>query len=148
MDFHTYILDGDNIRLGLNKDLGFTISDRAENIRRISEVAKLMNEAGLIVITAFISPFENERDLAKSIIGEEKFIEVFIDTPISIAEKRDVKGLYKKARQGDLKNFTGIDSPYEKPIKPQIHIDTTKNSAENAANIIIDYLFKKSNKLN
>ncbi len=145
-NFHTYILDGDNVRLGLNKDLGFTISDRAENIRRISEVSKLMNEAGLIVITAFISPFKNERSLAKSIIGKEKFIEVFIDTPISIAEKRDVKGLYKKARQGNLKNFTGIDSPYEKPNKPNIHIDTTKNSAENAANIIIDYLFKKNQK--
>ena len=146
--FHTYILDGDNIRLGLNKDLGFTISDRAENIRRISEVAKLMNEAGLIVITAFISPFKNERSLAKNIIGEDKFIEVFIDTPISIAEKRDVKGLYKKARQGDLKNFTGIDSPYQKPKSPQIHIETTKNSAENAADIIIDYLFKKIKKFN
>ena len=147
-NYHTYILDGDNVRLGLNKDLGFTISDRAENIRRISEVAKLMNEAGLIVIAAFISPFNNERSLAKNIIGKDKFIEVFVDTPINIAEKRDVKGLYKKARQGDLKNFTGIDSPYQKPTKPDIHIDTIKNSAENAANIIIDYLFKKIKKFN
>ena len=143
--FHSYLLDGDNIRLGLNKDLGFTEPDRAENIRRISETAKLFNDAGLIVITAFISPFKNERQMAKDIIGREKFIEVFVDTPLSLAEKRDPKGLYKKARKGLLKNFTGIDSPYELPISPDIHVKTDKTSAEDASTIIFEYILKKMN---
>ena len=132
----------------MNKDLGFTESDRAENIRRISETAKLFNDAGLIVITAFISPFKNERQMAKDIIGREKFIEVFIDTPLSLAEKRDPKGLYKKARKGFLKNFTGIDSPYELPISPDIHIKTDKTSAKDASTIIFEYILKKMNSNN
>ena len=119
----TYLLDGDNIRQGLNKDLGFTDADRVENIRRISEVAKLMMDAGLIVITAFISPFKQEREMAKQLIGEENFIEIFVDTPIEICEERDPKGLYKKARQGKLPNFSGISSPYEEPENPDITID-------------------------
>jgi len=134
---HTYLLDGDNVRHGLNKDLGFTERDRVENIRRIAEVAKLMLDAGLIVITAFISPFAIERRMARELIGEDEFTEVFIDTPLSIAEDRDVKGLYKKARRGELKNFTGIDSPYEAPENPDCVIDTVNLTAEEAANKII-----------
>jgi bifunctional enzyme CysN/CysC len=122
----TYILDGDNIRQGLNKDLGFTDSDRVENIRRIAEVAKLMMDAGLIVMTAFISPFQRERDMAKQLIGEENFIEVFVDTPIEVCEERDPKGLYQKAREGRLPNFSGISSPYEAPENPNIRINTTQ----------------------
>jgi len=137
--FHTYLLDGDNIRHGLNKDLGFTEADRIENIRRISEVSKLMTDAGLIVITAFISPFESERNMVRKLLDVGEFIEIFIDTPLQIAEKRDVKGLYAKARAGELKNFTGIDSPYEKPAKPEITIDTTKSSVDEAADIIVKY---------
>jgi bifunctional enzyme CysN/CysC len=136
---HGYLLDGDNIRHGLNKDLGFTAADRVENIRRIAEVAKLMVDAGLIVGTAFISPFRAEREMARALLPNE-FIEVFIDTPIVVAEERDPKGLYKKARRGELKNFTGIDSPYDAPENPEIRIDTTTTSAEDAAQIIIDYL--------
>ena len=136
---HTYLLDGDNIRHGLNKDLGFTEADRIENIRRISEVSKLMTDAGLIVITAFISPFESERNMVRKLLDLGEFIEIFIDTPLQIAEKRDVKGLYAKARAGELKNFTGIDSPYEKPAKPEITIDTTKSSVDEAADIIVKY---------
>lgn len=144
MNFHTYLLDGDNIRHGLNKDLGFTDIDRIENIRRVGEVAKLMLDAGLIVITAFISPFKSEREMVRNIIPHGHFLEVFIDTPLSIAEKRDVKGLYAKARSGQLKNFTGIDSPYEVPEKPDIHIDTTKLASEEAASTIINFLFSRS----
>ena len=118
---HTYILDGDNLRLGLNKDLGFNESDRVENIRRVAEVAKLMMDAGLIVITAFISPFRSERKMARDLIGTNNFFEVFVDTPLEICEQRDPKGLYKKARDGFLKNMTGIDSPYEAPIDAEIH---------------------------
>jgi bifunctional enzyme CysN/CysC len=125
----TYILDGDNIRQGLNKDLGFTDADRVENIRRITEVAKLMMDAGLIVMTAFISPFKRERDIAKQRIGEEHFIEVFVDTPIEVCEKRDPKGLYQKAREGKLPNFSGISSPYEAPDKPNIKVDTSKQKS-------------------
>ena len=142
-NYHTYILDGDNIRLGLNKDLGFTKSDRVENIRRVSEIAKLMNDAGLIVIVAFISPFQNERLVAKKLIGNKRYIEVFIDTPIDVAIKRDPKGLYKKVKAGKIKNFTGYDSPYEKPLSPDIHIKTNQITAEEAADSIINYLFKK-----
>ncbi len=134
---HTFLLDGDNVRHGLNRDLGFTEADRVENIRRVGEVARLMGDAGLIVITAFISPFRAERDMVRQMIPEGEFFEVHIDTPLAEAEKRDVKGLYKKARQGTLKNFTGIDSPYESPENPEIHIDTTKMSPEEAADLIV-----------
>ena len=140
MNRHTFLLDGDNVRHGLNKDLGFTQGDRIENIRRVGEVAKLMTEAGLIVITAFISPFTAEREMVRQMIHDGEFIEVHIDTPLAVAEGRDVKGLYKKARAGALKNFTGIDSPYEAPPQPEIRIDTTKLTAEQAADIIIDRL--------
>lgn len=137
----TYILDGDNIRQGLNKDLGFTDSDRVENIRRIAEVAKLMVDAGLIVMTAFISPFQRERDMAKQLIGKEHFIEVFVDTPIEVCEKRDPKGLYQKAREGKLPNFSGISSPYEAPDKPDITIDTSKQKSNaKAIQSILDLL--------
>ncbi len=130
---HTYLLDGDNVRHGLNKDLGFTEEDRVENIRRVAEVSRLMVDAGLIVLVSFISPFRSERAMARGLLNEGEFIEVFIDTPLFEAEKRDVKGLYKKARAGELKNFTGIDSPYEAPEQPEIRIDTTLLSAEQAA---------------
>ena len=140
MNRHTFLLDGDNVRHGLNKDLGFTEADRIENIRRVGEVAKLMADAGLIVITAFISPFRADREMVRAMLPESEFIEVFIDTPLSVAEERDVKGLYKKARAGDLKNFTGIDSPYEAPANPEIRIDTTSMTAEQAASLIVDTL--------
>lgn len=135
---HSFLLDGDNVRHGLNKDLGFTDADRVENIRRIGEVAKLMADAGLIVLTAFISPFRAERQLVRSMLPEGEFIEIFVDTPLSVAEERDVKGLYKKARAGELKNFTGIDSDYEIPENAEMRIDTTKMSPEEAAEIIVD----------
>jgi len=137
--FHTFLLDGDNIRHGLNKDLGFTEADRIENIRRIGEVSKLMTDAGLIVITAFISPFQSERNMVRKLVEVGEFIEIFIDTPLQIAEKRDVKGLYAKARAGKLKNFTGIDSPYERPSKPEITINTTELSVDEAADTIVKY---------
>ncbi|RXR29967.1 sulfate adenylyltransferase subunit CysN [Sphingobium fluviale] len=140
MNRHTFLLDGDNVRHGLNKDLGFTEADRIENIRRVGEVAKLMADAGLIVITAFISPFRAEREMVRAMIPEGEFFEVFIDTPLAEAEKRDVKGLYKKARSGDLKNFTGIDSPYEAPESPEVRIDTTAMDPEAAADAIIERL--------
>ncbi|HKT85752.1 MAG TPA: sulfate adenylyltransferase subunit CysN [Novosphingobium sp.] len=140
MNRHTFLLDGDNVRHGLNKDLGFTEADRIENIRRVGEVSKLMADAGLIVITAFISPFQADREMVRSMLPEGEFFEVFIDTPLKVAEARDVKGLYKKARSGELKNFTGIDSPYEAPRNPEIRIDTTRISPEEAANIIVDKL--------
>ncbi|HCZ48729.1 MAG TPA: adenylyl-sulfate kinase, partial [Gammaproteobacteria bacterium] len=134
---HSYLLDGDNVRHGLNKDLGFTDVDRVENIRRVAEVAKLMVDAGLIVLTAFISPFRSERALARGLLDEGEFFEIHIDTPLDVAEGRDVKGLYKKARRGELKNFTGIDSPYEAPLSPEIHIDTTALSVEDAADQVV-----------
>ncbi len=137
--FNTFLLDGDNIRHGLNKDLGFTESDRIENIRRIGEVSKLMTDAGLIVITAFISPFESERNMVREMVETDEFVEIFIDTPLQIAETRDVKGLYAKARTGELKNFTGIDSPYENPAKPEIIIKTEELSIEAATDIILKY---------
>jgi bifunctional enzyme CysN/CysC len=137
MNRHTFLLDGDNVRHGLNKDLGFTEADRIENIRRVGEVAKLMTDAGLIVITAFISPFRAEREMVRSMMRPGEFVEVFIDTPLADAEKRDVKGLYAKARAGKLKNFTGIDSPYEAPAAPEIRIDTTRMTPEEAADVII-----------
>ncbi len=137
MNRHTFLLDGDNVRHGLNKDLGFTEADRIENIRRVGEVAKLMADAGLIVITAFISPFRAEREMVRALLPEGEFIEIFIDTPLAEAEARDVKGLYKKARSGELKNFTGIDSPYEVPEAPEVRIDTSLMSPEQAADEII-----------
>ena len=137
MNRHTFLLDGDNVRHGLNRDLGFTDADRVENIRRVGEVAKLMTDAGLIVITAFISPFRSERDMVRAMMKPGEFIEVHIDTPLADAEARDVKGLYAKARSGALKNFTGIDSPYEAPEAPEIRIDTRAMSAEEAADAIV-----------
>jgi len=137
MGRHTYLLDGDNIRHGLNKDLGFTEADRVENIRRVSEVARLMVDAGLIVMTAFISPFRSERAMARSLMGAGEFIEIHVDTPLSIAEDRDVKGLYKKARRGEIANFTGISSPYEEPENAELHVNTTNCSAEEAADQVI-----------
>ncbi len=144
MNRHTFLLDGDNVRHGLNKDLGFTETDRIENIRRVGEVAKLMADAGLIVITAFISPFRAERQMVRDMLPDGEFVEVHIDTPLEVAEARDVKGLYKKAREGTLKNFTGIDSPYEEPEEPEIRIDTTAVTPEEAADLIIDRLLGDS----
>ncbi len=140
---HTFLLDGDNIRHGLNRDLGFTEADRIENIRRVGEVARLMVDAGLIVLTAFISPFRAERHMVRRMVEEGEFFEIFIDTPLAEAEKRDVKGLYAKARAGELKNFTGIDSPYEPPEHAEIHIDTTKLGADEAADLIVEQLIKR-----
>ncbi|HEX4648362.1 MAG TPA: sulfate adenylyltransferase subunit CysN [Steroidobacteraceae bacterium] len=137
---HTYLLDGDNVRHGLNKDLGFTAQDRVENIRRVAEVSKLMVDAGLIVLVSFISPFRSERRMARELFAPGEFFEVFVDTPLAEAERRDVKGLYRKARRGELKNFTGIDSPYESPENPEIHIDTTRLDPDAAAERIVRYL--------
>jgi bifunctional enzyme CysN/CysC len=137
---HAFLLDGDNVRHGLNKDLGFTAADRIENIRRVGEVARLMTDAGLIVITAFISPFRAERDMVRAMMADGEFIEVHVDTPLAVAEARDVKGLYAKARSGQLSNFTGIDSPYEPPESPELRIDTTAMSADAAADAIVALL--------
>jgi bifunctional enzyme CysN/CysC len=137
MNRHTFLLDGDNIRHGLNKDLGFTEADRIENIRRVGEVAKLMADAGLIVLTAFISPFRAEREMVREMLPDGEFIEIFVDTPLEVAEARDVKGLYKKARSGSLKNFTGIDSPYEAPTSPEIRVNTVEMTPQEAAEHII-----------
>ena len=126
----TYILDGDNVRHGLNCDLGFTDADRVENIRRIGEVAKLMVDAGIVVLTAFISPFRAEREMVRCLFENDEFVEIFIDTPLDVAEARDPKGLYKKARQGEIPNFTGIGSPYEAPETPDIHIHTESESVQ------------------
>ena len=137
---HTYLLDGDNVRHGLNRDLGFTEEDRVENIRRVAEVSKLMVDAGLIVLTAFISPFRAERRLAREILEDGEFVEVFVDTPLAVAESRDVKGLYKKARAGQLKNFTGVDSPYEEPESAEIRVNTVDQTAVEAAEAIVAWL--------
>ncbi len=137
MNRHTFLLDGDNVRHGLNKDLGFTEADRIENIRRVGEVAKLMADAGLIVLTAFISPFRAERDMVRAMLPDGEFIEIFVDTPLEVAEARDVKGLYKKARSGALKNFTGVDSPYEPPKHPEIRVNTVEMTVDEAADAII-----------
>ena len=137
MGKHVFLLDGDNVRHGLNKDLGFTDADRVENVRRVGEVARLMTDAGLIVLAAFISPFRSERDMVRRLAAPGEFIEVHIDTPLELAEERDVKGLYRKARAGLLKNFTGIDSPYEPPLEPELRIDTASMSAEEAAELIV-----------
>ena len=140
LGMHTYLLDGDNVRHGLNRDLGFSDADRVENIRRIAEVSRLMVDAGLIVLVAFISPFRAERAMARSLFDSGEFVEIFVDTPLAEAERRDPKGLYKKARAQKLKNFTGIDSPYEPPDSPELRIDTTSLSAEEAAQRIVSYL--------
>ncbi|WP_350594454.1 MULTISPECIES: adenylyl-sulfate kinase [unclassified Pseudoalteromonas] len=140
---HTYLLDGDNVRMGLNKGLTFSDEDRIENIRRISEVAKLFVDAGLIVSTAFISPFSTDRTQARSIMAKDEFIEVFIDTPIDVCESRDPKGLYKKARAGEIPNFTGISSAFDVPISPEVHIKTAQQSIEQSVEQIIQYLKEK-----
>jgi bifunctional enzyme CysN/CysC len=137
---HTYLLDGDNVRHGLNKDIGFTDADRVENIRRVGEVAKLFVDAGLIVLTAFISPFRSERRMTRGMMGEGEFLEIFIDTPIAECMKRDPKGLYQKARAGAIKNFTGIDSPYETPERAEITIRTVEAPPEVHAQAIVDHL--------
>ena len=142
-NYHTFLLDGDNVRHRLNKDLGFTDEDRVENVRRVGEVARLMTDAGLIVITAFISPFKLERDMVRQMMELGEFVEIFIDTPISVAERRDVKGLYAKARSGNLKNFTGVDSLYEPPEDPDICIDTTTMSIDEAAELIVKRVIEK-----
>ncbi len=140
---HTYLLDGDNIRSGLNSDLGFNKDDRVENIRRIGEVAKLFIDAGIIVITAFISPYQKERDTIRNSVEDGEFIEIFVDTPLEICESRDPKGLYKKVRRGEINNFTGIDSEYEPPINPEIVLKTEKMTIDESALKIIEYLKDK-----
>ncbi len=140
---HTYLLDGDNIRHGLNRGLGFSDADRIENIRRIGEVAKLFVDAGTIVLTAFISPFRSDRERVRALVEEGEFVEVFVDTPLEVCEARDPKGLYKKARAGEIANFTGIDSPYEVPVNPEIYLRTDGISVEDAAMQVIGYLKNK-----
>ena len=140
---HTYLLDGDNIRLGLNKDLGFSDEERVENIRRIGEVSKLFVESGTIVLTAFISPFIRDREIVKALVEKDEFIEIFVDTPLHICEKRDPKGLYLKAREGKISDFTGVSSPYEAPLNAQIHLKTEEKSVEACVNEIIRYLNSK-----
>lgn len=140
---HTYLLDGDNVRHGLNSGLGFSESDRVENIRRVGEVAKLFCDAGLIVLTAFISPFGMDRDMVRKLTRPGQFIEVFVDTPLAVCEQRDPKGLYKKARKGEIKDFTGIDSPYETPQNPEVHIKNDGISVELAAQQVVAYLKTK-----
>lgn len=139
-NFHTYTLDGDNVRSGLNKDLDFSDDSRKENIRRIGELSNLMVDAGLITISAFISPFEKERELVKSIVGEANYIEIFVDCPLEICEERDVKGLYKKARKGEIKNFTGISSPFEKPKNPDLAIPSAELTIEEGVDKIMTFL--------
>jgi bifunctional enzyme CysN/CysC len=140
MGRHTYLLDGDNVRHGLNRDLGFTPEDRVENIRRIAEVARLMADAGLIVLTAFISPYRAEREMARALLPEGEFVEVHVDTPLEVAEARDPKGLYRKARRGELKNFTGIDAPYEAPEQPELRLNTASGTPEEAAQRVVSWL--------
>jgi bifunctional enzyme CysN/CysC len=137
---HTYLLDGDNIRHGLNRDLGFTDADRVENIRRVAETAKLFVDAGLIVLVSFISPFRSERDMARELVESGEFIEIFVDTPIEVAEERDVKGLYRKARAGEIKNFTGIDSPYEAPVSPELRLPAAAGDPHIHAETVLRYL--------
>lgn len=143
MGLHTYILDGDNVRMGLNKDLGFSPEDRTENIRRITEVAKLFADSGSIVLTAFISPYREDRDKARAIISNEDFIEIFVSADLSICEARDPKGLYKKARAGEIKGFTGIDAPYEAPLNPELIVETDKHDIEASVQIVVDYLVEE-----
>lgn len=140
LNYHTYLLDGDNVRHGLNGDLGFDEASRVENIRRIGEVAKLFVESGTIVLTAFISPFVADREIARSLVKAGEFIEIFVDTPLEVCEQRDPKGLYKKARSAELKNFTGIDSPYEKPLNPELRLTNDKEDINNNVDKIVAYL--------
>ncbi|MAE86058.1 MAG: adenylyl-sulfate kinase [Flammeovirgaceae bacterium] len=142
-NFHTYILDGDNVRSGLNQDLDFSDVSRKENIRRIAEVSKLFVDAGLVVLTAFISPFKEDRQQAKDLVGVDNFIEVFVDTPLEICEQRDVKGLYAKARAGKIPNFTGIDSPFERPESPDVHVMTEGKTVEQSLKELIDQIIPK-----
>ncbi len=137
---HTMLLDGDNVRLGLSKDLGFTAADRVENIRRIGEVSRLMSDAGLIVITAFISPYQSDRDLARALLPDGEFLEVFVDAPLALCEERDPKGLYRKARQGLIPNFTGINAPYEPPETPELRLDTACHDVEACVAAILTLL--------
>lgn len=141
--FQTYVLDGDNIRSGLNKDLSFDDSGRVENIRRIGEVSRLFVDAGTVVITAFISPFERERELVRKIVGADNYFQIFVDCPLEECEKRDVKGLYKKARKGEIKNFTGINSPFEKPMHPDLIVDTVSSSLDDCVDQIFDQVIKR-----
>jgi len=143
LERHTYVLDGDNIRGGLNRDLGFTDADRAENIRRTAEVARLLVDAGVIVIAALISPFEHERQMARELFGAGEFIEVFVDTPLSEAEARDPKGQYERARRGEIEQFTGIDSPYEPPTDPELHIDTMGTAPKDAVEQVLEELRRR-----
>jgi len=140
MGIHTYVLDGDNVRQGLNKDLGFSEEDRRENIRRIGEVAKLFVDAGVAVLTAFISPYRKDREFVRSVVKDGDFIEVYVKCPLEVCEQRDPKGLYKRARAGEIKNFTGIDDPYEEPENPEIVVETDKMSVEECVDKIVDYL--------
>lgn len=140
---HTYLLDGDNVRHGLCKDLGFTDADRQENIRRVGEVAKLMLDAGLVVLTAFISPFKAERQMVRELVAEGEFIEVFLDTPLAVCESRDPKGLYKKARAGEIKHFTGIDSAYEAPETPEVRVQTANASIDDSVGQLVSYLIEQ-----
>lgn len=140
----TYVLDGDNIRHGLNKNLGFSPEDREENIRRIGEVSKLFADAGVITMTAFISPYRADRDKARALLPEGRFVEIYVKVPIEIAEQRDPKGLYKKARQGEIKEFTGISAPYEEPLNPELVVDTGKLSVEESTDLVLNYLKKKN----
>lgn len=143
MSYHTFILDGDNTRLGVNSDLSFSDIDRAENIRRVSEIAKLFLESGLIVITSFISPFRKEREMARNKVNKDEFIEVYLNAPLSLCEQRDPKGLYKKAHNGEISNFTGIDSPYEPPLAPDIELDMLTMSLNDCVNTILEFLVIK-----
>ena len=143
MGLQTYVLDGDNVRMGLNKDLGFSHKDRTENIRRITEVANLFADSGSIVLTAFISPYREDRYKAREIISTDDFIEVFVSADLSVCELRDTKGLYKKARAGEIKGFTGIDAPYEVPLNPELIVETDKNDIETCAQIVVDYLVEE-----
>ena len=143
MGLQTYILDGDNVRMGLNKDLGFSPEDRTENIRRITEVAKLFADSGSVILTAFISPYREDRDKAREIISTGDFIEVFVSADLSVCESRDPKGLYKKARAGEIKGFTGIDAPYEAPLNPELIVETDKNDIEACVQIVIEHLVKE-----
>ena len=143
MGLQTYVLDGDNVRMGLNKDLGFSHKDRTENIRRITEVANLFADSGSIVLTAFISPYREDRDKAREIISTDDFIEIFVSADLSVCELRDTKGLYKKARAGEIKGFTGIDAPYEAPLNPELIVETDKNDIETCAQIVVDYLVEE-----
>jgi adenylyl-sulfate kinase len=143
MGFKTYLLDGDNIRTGLNKDLNFSNEGRSENIRRIAEVSKLMMDAGIVVIAAFISPFQSDREQVKKIVGESNYIEVFVNCPVEVCEQRDVKGLYKKARAGEIKDFTGISSPYEIPQNPNIRIESDIQSLEESLHLLLDLVVPK-----